>query len=133
MEIRPYSAYNEQEIAALYASVGWTAYLKDLPALRAGFEASLLTLAAYDGGRLLGLIRAVGDGHTVVLIQDLLVYPEDQGKGVGRALLDAVLERYPDVRQIELVTDDTEKTKAFYRAAGFRDLADLGCRGFMRM
>lgn len=30
--------------------------------------------------KLVGLIRTVGDGETVVLIQDLLIYPEYQGK-----------------------------------------------------
>lgn len=74
----------------------------------------------------------VGDGATVVLVQDLLVYPDKQRQGIGTALLKAVLERYSAVRQIQLVTDDTPKTIAFYRSLGFSDLASLGCRGFMK-
>ena len=34
-------------------------------------------------------------------------------------------------KQIELTTDDTPATAAFYRSLGFADFADLGCRGFM--
>ena len=131
MEIRAYTAYNEAEILPLYAQVGWTAYTQDPSALEQGFRHSLLVLAAYEQDALLGLIRVVGDGATVVLVQDLLVYPDKQRQGIGTALLKAVLERYSAVRQIQLVTDDTPKTIAFYRSLGFSDLASLGCRGFM--
>ena len=132
MEIRAYTAYNEAEILPLYAQVGWTAYTQDPSALEQGFRHSLLVLAAYEQDALLGLIRVVGDGATVVLVQDLLVYPDKQRQGIGTALLKAVLERYSAVRQIQLVTDDTPKTIAFYRSRGFSDLASLGCRGFMK-
>ena len=132
MEIRAYTAYNEAEILPLYAQVGWTAYTQVPSALEQGFRHSLLVLAAYEQDALLGLIRVVGDGATVVLVQDLLVYPDKQRQGIGTALLKAVLERYSAVRQIQLVTDDTPKTIAFYRSLGFSDLASLGCRGFMK-
>ena len=133
MEIRVYTEYNEAEILDLYASVGWTAYTDDPAALRNGFANSLLTLAAYEEAELAGLIRVVGDGHTVVFVQDILVRPQFQRRGSGSALLQAVLDRYSNVRQIELVTDDTQKTTAFYRSMGFRELTVLGCRGFMKI
>ena len=132
MEIREYKTYNEEEILRLYTAVGWTAYTQDPSALRRGYEHSLLVLGAYEGDELLGIIRAVGDGATVVFVQDILVYPEQQRKGVGSALLQAVLDRYAAVRQIELVTDNTEKTVAFYKSMGFSELSELGCRGFMK-
>lgn len=131
--IRNYLNYHEAEVLPLYEAVGWTAYTDCPETLRRGFENSLLTLAAYEDGQLLGLIRAVGDGHTIVFIQDLLVYPQHQRRGIGSALLRAVLERFPHVRQILLATDNTPKTLAFYRSQGFRELSEMGCRGFMRI
>ena len=133
MEIRAYTEYDEAEILGLYASVGWTAYTDDPAALRNGFANSLLTLAAYEEAALAGLIRVVGDGHTVVFVQDILVRPQFQRRGIGSALLQAVLDRYANVRQIELATDDTPETTAFYRSIGFRELTELGCRGFMKI
>ena len=133
MEIRAYTEYNEAEILGLYASVGWTAYTDDPAALRNGFANSLLTLAAYEEAELAGLIRVVGDGHTIVFVQDILVRPQFQRRGIGSALLQAVLNRYAGVRQIELLTDDTPETVAFYRSMGFRELTELGCRGFMKI
>ena len=132
MTIKEYIGYNETEILPLYSAVGWTAYTSDPDALKRGFENSLSILAAYEGDKLIGPIRAVGDGSTVVLIQDLLVYPEYQRQGVGTALVKELLSRYESVRQIQLVTDDTEKTLAFYRSLGMRELEALGCRGFMK-
>ena len=133
MEIRAYTEYNEAEILGLYASVGWTAYTDDPAALRNGFANSLLTLAAYEEAALAGLIRVVGDGHTIVFVQDILVHPQFQRRGIGSVLLQAVLNRYAGVRPIELFTDDTPETAAFYRSMGFRELTELGCRGFMKI
>lgn len=137
MDIREYKAYElcskdlDSEILRLYESVGWTAYTDDREALQKGFENSMLTLTAYEDGRLLGLIRVVGDGHTVVLIQDILVFPEYQRRGIGSALLQAVLDRYSHVRQIQLLTDNTEKTVAFYKSMGFADVCGSGDCVFM--
>lgn len=132
MEIREYKAYREDEILRLYTAVGWTAYTENMPALRQGYEHSLLVLAAYEKDELLGMIRVVGDGATIVFIQDILVFPEKQRQGVGTALMRAILTRYADVRQIELATDNTPKTIAFYKSFGFSELSEIGCCGFMR-
>ena len=132
MEIREYTEYKEDEIVRLYSEVGWTAYTNDLQALKQGFMNSLLVLAAYENDELLGIIRVVGDGYNIVFIQDILVYPEKQRQGVGTALLQAVIDRYAHVRQIELTTDNTPKTVSFYRSMGFAEFSEIGCCGFIK-
>ncbi len=132
MEIKEYTKFRSDEILPLYTQVGWTAYTENMPALERGYKSSLLVLAAYENSELLGIVRAVGDGATVVWIQDLLVYPEKQRQGVGTALLRAVLDRFSDVRQIQLATDNTPKNVAFYRSLGFLEFSQIGCCGFMR-
>ena len=97
-----------------------------------GYKNSLLVLAAYEGDELLGIIRVVGDGYTIVFIQDILVFPSKQREGIGTALIKAVLEKYSDVRQIELTTDNTDKTVSFYKSLGFTEFSEIGCCGFMR-
>ncbi len=132
MDIREYIAYDDKEVLPLYKGVGWDAYTDHPGVLKKGFESSLLCLAAYEGDRLIGLLRIVGDGQTIVLIQDILVYPEYQHQGVGTLLMKAALERFDHVRQVQLITDTTPKTMAFYESLGFKDLESLGCRGYMR-
>ena len=78
MEIREYTEYNEKEIVRLYTEVGWTAYTDNLSILRKGFENSLLVLGAYENNELAGIIRVVGDGFTIVFVQDILVFPGQQ-------------------------------------------------------
>jgi GNAT superfamily N-acetyltransferase len=132
MVIKPYTHYRECEILPLYESVGWQFYCKHPEVLEKAFANSLCVLAAYEGDELVGLIRSVGDGLTILFIQDLLVCPAYQRKGIGTALMNALLEKYSHVYQIELATDNTEKTIAFYKSFGFRNLNDLGCCGFMK-
>lgn len=133
MEIREYTSFNEPEVLNLYSSVGWTAYTDHPDALRKGFEKSLLVLGAHEQDTLVGILRAVGDGATVVFIQDILVKPDYQRRGIGTALLTEALSRYSHVRQIQLATDNTEKTKAFYHSCGFRELSEIGCCSFMKI
>ena len=132
MKIKEYTEFKKDEIWQLYTQVGWTAYTEIMTALERGYKNSLLVLAAYENEELLGIVRVVGDGATIILVQDILVYPQKQRQGIGTSLLKAVLERYADVRQIQLVTDNTPKTVAFYQSLGFVELEKLGCCGFMR-
>ena len=132
MEIREYRKFNADEILSLYTQVGWTAYTNDMVSLEQGYKNSLLILAAYESNELLGIIRVVGDGFTVVFVQDILVFPQKQRQGIDTALLKAVLDRYSNVRQIQLTTDNTPKTTAFYRSLGFKDFSEIDSCGFMR-
>ena len=132
MKIKEYTEFKKDEIWQLYTQVGWTTSTENMTALERGYKNSLLVLAAYENEELLGIVRVVGDGATIILVQDILVYPQKQRQGIGTSLLKAVLERYADVRQIQLVTDNTPKTVAFYQSLGFVELEKLGCCGFMR-
>lgn len=133
MEIREYGNFQLEEITNLYQSVGWTNYLERIGILEDAYANSLCVLGAYDSDQLVGIIRAVGDGQTIVFVQDIIVLPEYQRKGIGTKLLKAVMDKYSDVYQMELLTDNTEKTKAFYRSVGFSASDDMGCVAFIRM
>lgn len=133
MTIKPYLHYTGSEILPLYQAVGWGSYYEHPEMLQKAWEGSLCILGAYEGDTLVGVIRAVGDGHSIVFIQDLLVRPEYQRRGIGTRLVEALLERYAHVYQIQLTTDDEPKTVAFYRSLGFRPIQELGCCGFCRL
>lgn len=128
--IKEYKEYHENEILKLYQSVGWTNYVNNPEMLKNAYENSLKIYAAYMNDKMAGIIRVVGDGFSVVFIQDLLVYPEYQRKGIGKALLEKILSEYKDVYQKHLLTDNTEKTIQFYKSIGFTMDTDMGCRAF---
>ena len=125
-------AYNE-EVLEIYKSVGWTIYASDPEKLRRAFEKSLYVLGAYDGDILVGILRAVGDGETVVFLQDILVRPEKQGRGIGRRLMAEFFLRFAHVRHIQLLTDDVPATVGFYRAVGMVPAEELHFKSFVKL
>lgn len=116
-----------QAVLDLYDSVGWTGYTNRPDMLHQALEHSLFVLAAFDGNRLVGLLRAVGDGHSIVFIQDILVLPTYQRQGIGRHLLEQAIAHFPEIYQLHLLTDNTEKTRSFYEAIGFTAVDSLEC------
>lgn len=130
--IKEYINYNEQEVLSLYKSVGWANYIQNPEMLKAAYNHSLKIYGAYSGEELIGIIRVVGDGFSVVFIQDLLVFPEYQRQGIGTALLKKIMEEYNGVYQLHLLTENTEKTIAFYKSLGFLMDTDIECRAFSK-
>ncbi|NQM30801.1 GNAT family N-acetyltransferase [Streptococcus suis] len=116
-----------QAVLDLYDSVGWTGYTNRPDMLHQALEHSLFGLAAFDGNRLVGLLRAVGDGHSIVFIQDILVLPTYQRQGIGRHLLEQAIAHFPEIYQLHLLTDNIEKTRSFYEAIGFTAVDSLEC------
>ena len=130
--VKEYMDYNEQEILSLYESVGWDNYTKNPQMLKEAYLHSLRIYAAYVDNKPVGIVRVVGDGSSVVFVQDLLVSPEYQRQGIGTALLKAIMEEYRGVYQLHLLTDNTEKTVAFYKSLGFVMDTDINCRAFSK-
>ena len=106
-------------------------YLNQKDKLQKAYHNSLLVLGAYKQEELVGIIRVVGDGATIIFIQDLLVKKEEQGAGIGSKLVQYVVERYKDVRQIELTTDNNHELISFYESLGFKKMEDFGCVSFI--
>ncbi|MDJ0315619.1 GNAT family N-acetyltransferase [Arthrobacter antibioticus] len=110
---------SNHEILSLYDSVGWIAYTNDPDLLFRAISNSSFVVTAHNGtGQLIGLARAISDDSTICYLQDILVRPEFQNTGVGRALIDHVQQRYHHVRQTVLITDDEPKQRAFYQSLG---------------
>lgn len=113
------------EVLPLYEAVGWSAYTHDPDALAAAVAGSHEVFVARRAGAVVGLVRTVSDGVTIVYVQDLLVRPDAQRHGVGGRLLDAVLRRYATIRQTVLLTDDEAGQRAFYESRGFVEAHDV--------
>lgn len=131
--ISEYIEYNHNEIINLYESVGWVNYIEYPQRLRKAYKNSLCVLAAYKDTELVGILRAVGDNATILFIQDIIVLPKYQRMGIGTKLIKSAMEKYKDVYQIELLTDDTEKTISFYKSVGLTPTNEIGALSFIRM
>ena len=121
-----------EEVLPLYEAVGWTNYTTKPEMLEVAFKNSLHIIGAFnDDEKLIGVLRGVGDGASILFIQDILVYPEYQHQGIGTKLLQQTLEKYKNVYQIQLATDDSTKTVSFYESNGFTSLTSLNCVSFI--
>ena len=121
------------DLLALYSSVGWTNYTNNPTMLEEAVKASLWQLAVYHKEELVAYIRLVGDGHSVLLVQDLLVRPDHQHQGIGTKLLEEALATFPHVYQRLLVTERSEKNLVFYQSLCFVELSQQACTGMINI
>ena len=119
------------KLLELYNNVGWSNYTNNPEMLQKAYENSLLILTAWMDNKLIGVIRIVGDGASIIYIQDILVLEEYQHRGVGFRLFTEAINRYKNVYQKVLLTDNQPQTKAFYEKMGFRDATECGCISFI--
>ncbi|KAB8190243.1 GNAT family N-acetyltransferase [Nonomuraea phyllanthi] len=122
--VSPESVFDEAEIFELYDSVGWEAFTRDIAKLKRSMVNSHLVITARDeSGKLLGLARTVSDDEMVCYVQELLVNSAFHGQGIGRRLLEHLMERYAHCRHFILTTDHESTAEgaashAFYRRMG---------------
>ena len=120
-----------EDVLHLYQAVGWTNYTDQSEMLEQALSHSLAIYVALDGDAVVGLIRLVGDGFSSVFVQDLIVLPSYQRQGIGSSLMKEALKDYKDAYQVQLVTEETERTLEFYRFMGFETLSTYDCTGMI--
>lgn len=123
---------NLYSVLNLYNDVSWSAYTSNPVQLENALNNSLKVWTAWEDDLLVGLARVVGDGYTIIYIQDILVLEAYQGRGLGSQLLTMILEKYQDVRQIILLTDATDKTISFYEKNGLTQVKKYNIVAFMK-
>ncbi|AQW23140.1 GNAT family N-acetyltransferase [Clostridium perfringens] len=123
---------NVEDILYLYNDVGWNSYTKDIDSLIKSIKNSLKVISVWDKDLLVGLIRVVGDGHSIIYIQDILILQKYQNRGIGKRLIEIILDKYKNVMQKVLLTDKEEKNILFYKKVGFSMAEEFGCVSFVK-
>ena len=123
---------NVKDILYLYNDVGWSSYTKDIDSLIKSIKNSLKVISVWDKDLLVGLIRVVGDGHSIIYIQDILILQKYQNRGIGKRLIEIILDKYKNVMQKVLLTDKEEKNILFYKKVGFSMAEEFGCVSFVK-
>lgn len=104
------------EVIEIYKANNWSSAEKQellIPALKN--SDSLVT--ARISGKLVGIGNALSDGYLVVYYPHMLVHPEHQGKGIGRAMMKCLQQKYKSFHQQILVAD--VNAIEFYKSMGF--------------
>ena len=112
--------YNEKvsakALADLRESVGWSRMEKEYgsPSISSYYH-----IAVYEDDELIAYIDSVSNGVTDAYIQDLMVRPDHQGKGIGTELMNKMI-RYLKEKHICIISVIYEEgLEPFYERFGF--------------
>jgi GNAT superfamily N-acetyltransferase len=83
-------APSTDEYQRLRALVGWT--MPESSAVAPSLRKSLFCVCARSQGNIVGMARIIGDGALVFYVQDVIVDPARQGQGIGKRLMDRIME-----------------------------------------
>lgn len=122
-----------ESVKDIYRMESWNSYLKDDEKLIRTFDKSLYILGAFDDCKLIGFIRCIGDGEHTLVVQDLIVAPSHQKRGIGTYLFQTILQKYSQVRMLLVITDieDVVDNK-FYQSFNLKKLEDMNMVGYIR-
>ena len=110
-----------EAIRALYAAAPLRRPVGDPERLHRMFEHANVVLSAWDGDRLVGLLRGWTDFAFDGYICDLAIHPAHQKQGVGRRLLEEAAALGPDIHWILLASP---LATDYYGHLGWRPLAN---------
>ena len=94
--------------------------LRDPLRLKNATENSFVVCSAYDVEKIVGFGRAISDGEYQSALYDVVVLPEYQNKGVGKLIVESLLERLP--KQAVTLVYVAPGKQIFYEKQGFRNL-----------
>jgi GNAT superfamily N-acetyltransferase len=92
-----------------------------LAVVRKAIENSLC-VAAFIAGKQVGFGRAVTDRATFAYLADVYVLEEHRGRGLSRAMIEALL-KHPDLRGLRRLLLATRDAHGLYGKFGFKPLA----------
>ncbi len=104
------------EVITLYRANGWSSAEKPRELMLALKNSDALVTARISG-ELVGIGNAISDGSLVVYYPHLLVHPDHRGKGIGRAMMKLLQQKYASFHQ-QMLTADANAVE-FYRFLGF--------------
>ncbi|MBQ8834828.1 MAG: GNAT family N-acetyltransferase [Oscillospiraceae bacterium] len=120
MEIKE-NVLTAEQFLHLFTAVGW-----EPPSYEQAEKAlynSYATFLVFDGEKICGMARLLGDGAMSFYVKDFAVLPEMQGKGIGRMLMEYIEEfirrNLEEGWAVSLELISAKGKEAFYEKLGF--------------
>ena len=108
------------KLAALYESARWL-HFKLPDKLQEAYRNSDFVVTAWEGDRLVGAGRAVTDGCFHTYFPEVIVHREWRGRGIGRRIIEKLLERYKGFFSVMAVAEE-HMAESFLRNCGLTDV-----------
>ena len=120
-----------EEYMEMRKSVEWSAF--PLEEAAEGLKNSFILVCFREEGKPIAIGRAISDRGYVVYIADVIVLPEYQGKGLGREIMNTIMDRIraslkPGYR-VMITLMAAQGKEGFYKKFGFieRPTEFYGC------
>ncbi len=114
-------SFKADSLEKLFLSVDWESG-KYPEKVQQAMQNSDKVFSVWDGDELIGLINSMTDKVLTVYFQYLLVNPNYQGHGLGKKLVEGMLEIYSDIPRKILIS--VEEQVGFYKNCGFSHHVD---------
>ena len=114
--------FNVTQVQELFLSVGWISGQYPTRLHKALMNSSTV-ISAWDGDRLVGLVRVLDDSELVAYMHYVLVHPDYHGQRIAGHMVELVKEKYKDYLYIELMPEE-RRNAAFYEKHGFQIMQD---------
>lgn len=114
--------FTQQAVQDLFLSIGWESGNYPTRLYKALMHSSTV-LTAWDGERLVGLVRVLDDSEMLAYMHYVLVHPDYQGRGIAGTMVERVKEKYKDYLYLEVMPEES-KNATFYEKHGFHRMAD---------
>jgi ribosomal protein S18 acetylase RimI-like enzyme len=88
---------------------------------------SYTCLVGIEDSKIISVVLGGFDGRRGY-VHHLAVKPEKQGQGLGKAMMDELMNRFEDLKVIKVhlfVEENNKEVKDFYRNIGFKERTDL--------
>jgi aralkylamine N-acetyltransferase len=114
---------NWPDVEGLFALAGLNGRTGDK--VQRAFESSQVVCYAYAASRLVGVGRALTDWEYHAFIYDVAVHPDFQKQGIGRLIMQSILDRVPVWRVMLIASPDVQP---FYAKFDFAEHTDVRAR-----
>lgn len=109
------------EFNYLTEAVGWGR--RDNKIVEEALKNTLYSLCVYDGDKLIGYGRIIGDKTIFLYIHDVMVIPKYQGKQIGTGIMQKLLKQIEEYKKanpnIRTYLGASKGKEAFYEKFGF--------------
>lgn len=117
------SNISPEEYMNLRREVGWCEF--PLEQAAEGLKNAYMVICARDEGKAIGVVRLLWDGGYIAFLSDVIVEPQYQGQGIGRAFVERCIQRIKDDMKpgykVKMSLMAAKGKESFYRKFGFSE------------
>ncbi len=108
-----------EDFIALFKTTGWPLF--STKAFKKAIDGTYRQVCVYDGKSLIGTARILSDGATYAWINDMIVHPKYQRRGIGSKIMRMIIKYLKKQKIPNIGLFCAPEAKKFYLLLGFKE------------